>query len=70
MGCNSAFKGLIRENNMMALNYLFTLAKTCPKFNGILCIITQSIGYFTEHGENFRRQSEGIIEQCAYQFII
>ncbi|WP_053391589.1 VirB4 family type IV secretion system protein [Spiroplasma kunkelii] len=60
---------LINEDNLLALNYLFTLSKTCRKFNGILYILTQSIGDFTQHGENVKRQARGIIEQCTYQFI-
>ncbi|WP_375315663.1 hypothetical protein [Spiroplasma endosymbiont of Tipula paludosa] len=60
---------LINEDNMLALNYLFTLSKTCRKFNGILYILTQSIGDFTQHGEEVKRQARGIIEQCTYQFI-
>ncbi|WP_101519382.1 Mbov_0397 family ICE element conjugal transfer ATPase [Spiroplasma melliferum] len=60
---------LINQDNLLALNYLFTLSKTCRKFNGILYILTQSIGDFTQHGENVKRQAQGIIEQCTYQFI-
>ncbi|WP_424527530.1 hypothetical protein [Spiroplasma endosymbiont of Glossina fuscipes fuscipes] len=60
---------LINQDNMLALNYLFTLSKTCRKFNGILYILTQSIGDFTQHSEDVKCQARGIIEQCTYQFI-
>lgn len=57
----------IDENNTIALDFLFKIAKTIRKYNGAIMITTQNPGDFAISGEQARK-SEAIIENCQYSF--